>query len=198
MNDAEAIIGRLEACFREIHARRMEGIPILNEALEVRVVGTVSWRGYWLCVLITPWSMNIVLLPHVVASEIAAIGEKRLFGFPAGPFEFILGEEAALGPFWMCSLFSPVFEFADMDSAVAAAEAALAELLNGEEEEAGLDRDMQRIWQGELPETAAKVATVDQAEDKDVEALVAVGHEDLSGVVLSRRRLLTGRVGETN
>lgn len=196
MVDAAAISKRLETCFRQVHTERMDGIPILNDALEVRAVGTDAWNGFWLSILITPWFINVVLLPQEPDGETIRTGEKRMFGFPAGSFEFIRGNEDDLGPFWMCSLFSPVFEFTDMETAEATAQAALTELLETEEENTDADRDMQTIWRGEWPDAKA-----DAVEDIQVDAdpVAALDEEEApASSALSRRRLLTGKLRETN
>ena len=93
MGDAAAISEHLEACFRLVHTERMDGVPILNDALEVRAVGTHAWNGFWLSILITPWFINVVLLPQEPDGEAIRTGEKRMFGFPAGSFESESGEK---------------------------------------------------------------------------------------------------------
>jgi [NiFe] hydrogenase assembly HybE family chaperone len=145
----EEIVGRLERCFAEIGLTRMEGVPILNAALRVKAVGICDWQGYWLSALVTPWFLNLMLLPRQ-EEETAQVGSKRSFAFPAGAFEFIHGHEAALGGYWMCSLFSPVLEFTDQEAAEATAAAALEELFTAGDEEAA-EAEMSMIWRGELP-----------------------------------------------
>lgn len=135
----------------------MAGIPILNPALAVEVVRLQAFAGEWLCVLITPWFMNVMLLPMSGSAADAlpatTTGTKQTVSFPAGRFEMICGFEPQLGPYRMCSLFSPVLEFADHASAVATAEAALAEILaSGQEGDDPDDAEMAMIWRGERPE----------------------------------------------
>ncbi len=146
----------LEACFEMIRVERMDGIPILNDALSVSAVGFRLWNGHCLGVLLTPWFMNIVLLPMERTdgqdSPPITVGTKRSFAFPAGSFEFIHGHEPLIGPHWMCSLFSPVFEFSDQETAIEAARAALDEILDLENAiESQDESDMAMIWRGELP-----------------------------------------------
>jgi [NiFe] hydrogenase assembly HybE family chaperone len=194
MSNATAITDRLEACFRLVHVERMSGIPILNEKLGVRAVGLVPWNGFWFGVLITPWFMNLVLLPQEPDQEIIRSGEKRLFAFPAGPFEFIRGHEDDLGPFWMCSLFSPVFEFEDMETAEATAIAALDGMMEGAQEDE--DRDMQRIWQGDLPEAGDQPGEDASGEPDEAGASEDRGRAPVAAE-LNRRRVLTGQFRET-
>lgn len=120
----------LEAAFRRIERERMAGLPFLNPRLAVEAVGFRPWERTSLGVLVTPWSMNLMLLP--VEGEQWADhrpGEQGLVRFPSGSHEFILGEEAGIGRYRMCSLFSPVLEFPDQAAAVATARAALEQLL---------------------------------------------------------------------
>ena len=113
---------------------RMGGVPILNPALRVAAVGMRGHGETWACGLVTPWFINLMLLPG--APEIAqawsgfSIGTKVSHDFPAGTFEFLCGADEALGPYRMCSLFSPVPEFENQEAALAAAEAALLALFD--------------------------------------------------------------------
>jgi [NiFe] hydrogenase assembly HybE family chaperone len=104
---------RLEAVFR-VAAQRMRGLPIVNAALEVEAVGFAPWEGLWLGVMVTPWCMNLVLVPHDPARWHSLVpGAKRSYRFPAGEYEFVGADDAAFGEFQICSLFSPVHEFED-------------------------------------------------------------------------------------
>ena len=55
---------RLEAAFGAVYEQRMQGLPFINAALAVEAVDFRPWNGHWLGVLITPWFMNLVLLPN--------------------------------------------------------------------------------------------------------------------------------------
>lgn len=81
---------QIEAAFRRIGQERMAGLPILNPALRVEVVGVSLWQGCRLAVLITPWCMNLILLP--AKDEDSGAGHERLFyRFPSGDFAFLRG-----------------------------------------------------------------------------------------------------------
>ncbi len=124
----------LTTVFCDIHRERMADVPILNEALEVEAVGFERIDAGVLGVLVTPWFMNLMLLP-AEADGFAGEqpGEKTIVPLPAGDYEFIAGNEAGIGDYRMCSLFSPVFEFADHATAVATAEAVMAGVLTAPE-----------------------------------------------------------------
>jgi [NiFe] hydrogenase assembly HybE family chaperone len=75
--------------------------------------------------------MNLVLLPDADAAwRPVRCTDSIAYVLPAGVFEFIGGHEPALGDFQSCSLFSPMFDFADQDGARATAVAALQALFD--------------------------------------------------------------------
>ncbi|WP_223264634.1 [NiFe]-hydrogenase assembly chaperone HybE [Sulfuriferula plumbiphila] len=120
----------IESVFDGIARHRMAGLPILNPSLHVEAVGFRLWEGLWLGILITPWTINLMLLPADNPDYAAlGLGETRRWRFPSGQYDFMGGEEPGLGSYQACSLFSPVFEFASQEDAVATARAALEQLL---------------------------------------------------------------------
>jgi [NiFe] hydrogenase assembly HybE family chaperone len=137
--DASALAARVQQTFERVRRERMAGLPFLNEALQVELVGLRRWRGLWLGVLVTPWFMNLMLLPGDGAAEgdevpaawpTVRTGEYAPFAFPAAVLSFLAGNEGEVGDYLSCSLFSPVFEFADHDTARRTAEACLAALFD--------------------------------------------------------------------
>ncbi len=124
----------LQRRFETIWRGAMADVPILNPALQVRTVGFRPWQDHWLGVLITPWFMNLMLLPRLAERwPPSAEGESRPIVLPAGVFEFIGARDKELGPWLACSLFSPMFEFHDMAGAEATALAVLQGLFDGPE-----------------------------------------------------------------
>jgi len=120
----------LEIAFSRIHATRMADLPFLNPALRVEAVGFRDWSGLRLGALVTPWSINLMLLPGpATALPPVRTGEEKLYAFPAGVYGFHGHDDPLTGPYQQCSLFSPVEEFSTHDDAVAAARAALEGLV---------------------------------------------------------------------
>jgi [NiFe] hydrogenase assembly HybE family chaperone len=112
----------------------MADVPILNEAIGVEAVGFREIDEGLLGVLVTPWFMNLMLLPiEAAAWEGQRAGEKTLHTLPAGCYEFIAGHEEGVGDYRMCSLFSPMFEFADHAAAVETAAAVMDGIMSSEE-----------------------------------------------------------------
>jgi [NiFe] hydrogenase assembly HybE family chaperone len=140
---------RLEAVFTRIGETRMAGLPFLNPNLRVEAVGFRPWSGEWLGALVTPWSVNLVLLPGDGPWQALPTGGERIVALPAGRFRFLAGHDDELGEYHACSLFSPALDFADHDTARAVAEASLVALFD-----AGNDR---------IPDAEAVKASVEAA-----------------------------------
>ena len=128
---AAEIAARLEAVYRRVHATAMRDVPVCNDALAVEAVGLAPWRHGWLGILITPWFINLVYLPGPEPGadwDGFQPGDKAVYAFPAGRFDFVKAEVEGLGRLQSCSLFSPVQEFADQATARLTAQEALKAL----------------------------------------------------------------------
>jgi [NiFe] hydrogenase assembly HybE family chaperone len=146
MTDAAALAleraRELAARFARIATADMAGIPLLHPGLAVRALGFApDESGTGACgVLVTPWFMNLVWLPLAAGSGAAAGDDSAARPPPAAPlapgamrerrvgnerFTFIGACDDVLGPYEACSLFSPMFEFADQAAAEATAQAVL-------------------------------------------------------------------------
>ena len=121
---------RLQAVFENIAATRMAGVPILNPAMRVEVVGFREWEGRWVGVLVTPWMINIVLMPGAEMPLAPLLqGENQTWHFPSGAYAFMGLNEPELGTCHICPLISPVAEFASHEDAVAVAREVAESLL---------------------------------------------------------------------
>jgi len=142
---SEHICRSLEAAFNDIQQTRMHDVPVLNPALSVQALGFLPYQQDWLGVLITPWFMNLLLLPAPDSTwQTQAPGSKFSRTFPYGVFEFTVANEAQLGVYALCSLFSPMFQFADQASAAAAGKVVLQGLLTSPAPRAVNRRDLLR------------------------------------------------------
>lgn len=115
----------LEEIYRKIHCEHMLGLPILNPDLEVEAVGFVQFHGLWVGILITQWFMNLMLLSGTAMCPVLAEGVSQSWLFPGGVLKFCAGFEAEAGSSQVCSLFSPMREFANQEEARSAAQAVL-------------------------------------------------------------------------
>ncbi len=120
----------LAACFARIAATRMAALPVVNPALSVAVPAMQDWLGEWLGVLVTPWAVNLIILPGRGGRFCPIeVGGAQWWDFPSGRYEFLGHHEDGLGHYQSCSLLSPVFEFATQAQAEAFARAAFDALL---------------------------------------------------------------------
>ncbi|MDR0736753.1 MAG: [NiFe]-hydrogenase assembly chaperone HybE [Zoogloeaceae bacterium] len=122
----------LTRVFRRVAANGMADMPFGNPALVVEAVGfRRTENGRWLGVLITPWAVNLLLLPAARARapwpETVA-GGTQLWRFPSGAYEFIAAAGEELGVYHFCSLFSPPHQFASQEAARQTASAVLSGL----------------------------------------------------------------------
>ncbi|MCL2776693.1 MAG: [NiFe]-hydrogenase assembly chaperone HybE [Polyangiaceae bacterium] len=114
MNQA---VSTLKTVFEKIACTRMTGLPIVNPALRVEAVGFRQWQGRQAGVLVTPWSIGLVLLPGPDAPlEQLAPDQRASWDFPSGSYEFMGLDEPMLGPCHICPLISPVMEFANHEA----------------------------------------------------------------------------------
>jgi len=121
---------RIHAAFDRI-ARTMAELPIANPALCVEVVGLRRFDAALLAVLVTPWTISLLLTPRGDDPRLLRLGpdEKQRWRFPSGEYDFVGGEEPELGRFQTCSLLSPTFAMGSQEEARALAHAALEGLL---------------------------------------------------------------------
>ena len=122
---------RLQAMYRRAWETSMHDLPFVNHALSVEVVGFRQWKGDWVGAVITPWFLNLFVLPG--GGELWSdrpSGERCNIALPAGELEFIADDDAAaeIPAYQYCALITQVSQFASQDVARATAEAALIAL----------------------------------------------------------------------
>ena len=120
----------VEQTFFRVYQERMADVPILNPALSVEVIDFQRWQGHWLGIVVTPWCMSVLLVPGSADNWVWTGENKRRFvKFPAGELAFLGSEEAELGEFQSCSLFSPMGKFSSQVEAAMTARASMVALL---------------------------------------------------------------------
>lgn len=132
--DIESSVAELVAHYRQVHDQRMRGLPILNPALEVAAVDFREFGEHAVGVLVTPWFMNLVLLPGTVEWNGVTQGGVATISFPSGDIDFNVAHDERLGTHLTAALFSSVADFPDQDTAVAIAEEIVRNLIEPEEE----------------------------------------------------------------
>ena len=189
---------KLEDAFNAIYKERMHDVPVINERIKVSVIGFQRWQNSYLCIMITPWFMNLMLLPGEDENwdELLETTSVR-HTFPSGNYQFLVGFEADIGKYQMCSLFSPMFEFTDNAAAIDTAEVAIKELMNCENiEHSDIDsHQIAAIWDGseEHPDKVAAREEAEKAKMKaNAEAPARKPLKERMAQPISRRRLLRG------
>jgi len=161
-SDLQNISRNLETIFEKIYRERMADMPVINNKIGVHAIGFRYWgEELYLGVMITPWFMNLTLLPNDSESwNDKLVLSTSTYTFPSGSYKFLTAFEPGIGKYQTCSLFSPMFEFADDSAATETAEIILKELMNSEHIESGDIHSVQieKIWSGEeiKPEALAE------------------------------------------
>lgn len=120
--------------FRTISRDRMRGLPICNPNLEVEVVGFRDFEDNRLGVLITPWFMNLVLLPGDETWSNMPVGAMDSLSLPGESCELSICKDDLLGTYLSAILFRSVMDFPDQGTAVAVAEEVLKQLFTKPDE----------------------------------------------------------------
>ena len=125
-----AVTERLVSDFREVWHSTMRDLPLVNKALNVEAVGFRRYEGTFLGVLVSPWFMNLVLLPDGQDWSELRAGEKEVITFPSGTYEFLHNTREMTGGYKACSLFSPMGAFTRQKDATDVARAVMEALFD--------------------------------------------------------------------
>lgn len=117
----------LAEAFARIARTRMAGMALCNPALAVEAVGFRAVAAGHVGVLVTPWAINLVLLPGPGLPALGP-GASARHEFPSGGYEFMGGDEPECGPFRFCPLASPPEGLASQAEARELATAVMAQL----------------------------------------------------------------------
>lgn len=194
MSDLTTLAKEIEMTFQRIEQEQMQDIPLLNPALRVQSIGFQVYEGRALGIIITPWMMNLLMLPSEQDdwSELK-LGDKTHYRLPANEFRFMVNEIDGIGICQTHSLYSPMHEFMNQDHAVAAAENFMQTLMV-EVEEPDSDPHQEellgRILRGEeTPEVEMDGFALAEAKSQSTADCPAAGEKP----GLTRREFLRGR-----
>lgn len=118
----------LEATFKRIRIERMADMPMVNPALSVVAVDFDRKNDDWRGVLVTPWGINLLLLPAVQEWPVPGSHERAFRQYASGTFAFLPNHEDELGDYLACSLIHDMAQFEDQETAVLTARACLIAL----------------------------------------------------------------------
>ena len=99
--------------FCDIHAQRMRGLPFVNERLNVEAIGFREFQDFEIGALITPWFINLILLPGDDVGTGVAQGHKINACFVSEDIEFTAAQDEELGLYFSAVLFSTVADIPD-------------------------------------------------------------------------------------
>ena len=133
-------VAELVRHFRTIYDEHMRDLPIVNTRIDVEGFGFRDFDGHRLGVLITPWFMNLVLLPGNDEWGDSAQGDTSMVDFPSGPIEFTLSRDPEFGTYLTAVLSPSVAELPDQATARKVAQRGLAELFLRPRDERTLSR----------------------------------------------------------
>ena len=122
---------------------RMRGLPIYNSALKVSALNFRPHQDCWLGILISPWFINLALLPQNPAAwDSFQVGERKIWEFPGATLDFLVCDLDDFGKLQSCSLFSTVFAFNAQEEVEEGAKLLMHQILTGESptEEKKVDR----------------------------------------------------------
>jgi [NiFe] hydrogenase assembly HybE family chaperone len=102
-------------------ALKVKGMPIYNPTLAVEAVGFRQYQGRHVGVIVTPWFMNLTVLPTAEDLRTWSAGGSARLVFPSGSYDFAVSELEDIGLVGACSLFSTMSDFTDHEAAQLAA-----------------------------------------------------------------------------
>jgi [NiFe] hydrogenase assembly HybE family chaperone len=130
MTTNNSVSSRLESCFRKIEQEQMQGMPVLNPAMQVQAVGFVEWQGRQMGIMITPWFMSLIMLSCTDDDwDALPIGQAHEHEFPEKKFKFVLNEFEGIGRCQIHALHSPMSKFESHQAALDEASRILASMM---------------------------------------------------------------------
>ena len=118
--------------YGQVYEETFRDLPIVNPALRVEAVGFRPLEEHQLGVLITPWFMNLILLPGAERWDDRPQGSACNVELPGGKVDFCVSHERNLGTILSAALFSTVADFPDQEIAREVAKETLRLLFDSE------------------------------------------------------------------
>lgn len=106
-------VEELVGFYRQVYEERFRDLPIINPELDVEAVGFRPLAEHELGALITPWFINLVLLPGSDRWQDRAQGSGCRIELPGAKVDFTVSHDETLGTTLSAALFSTVAEFPD-------------------------------------------------------------------------------------
>jgi [NiFe] hydrogenase assembly HybE family chaperone len=125
-------VAQLANAYRRV-ALTMKGLPIYNPTVAVEAIGFREHEGRQAGVVVTPWFMNLTVLPSEAEKTVWIPGGTVRLTFPSGQYDLLVGELPGFGLVGTCPLFPLMADFTDHEAAQVAAQAAADALFEAEE-----------------------------------------------------------------
>ena len=146
-------VNKLVNRFQQIGSERILGLPIYNDKLTVEAVNFQQCNGGLIGVLVTPWFMNVMLLPEDTSPyQNQELGEKVNYQLRSGEHEFVIGEDEEVGRYLFRTVTSPTHCYKKQTAAVNAGSKALSTLLTPPEQEEEQTTTTQQVELDSKPE----------------------------------------------
>jgi [NiFe] hydrogenase assembly HybE family chaperone len=143
-----AAVERLVDYYRAVYEERFRDLPIVNKALQVEAVGFRELAEHEFGVLMTPWFMNLVLLPGTGRWNDRPQGSICTVELPGGKVDFTVSHDEVIGTTLSAAMFGTVTDFPDQAMARDVARETLRLLFS--KEQAGDDAEGGQITRRQL------------------------------------------------
>lgn len=103
----------LVAYYQRVFEERFRDLPIVNDALSVEAVGFRELAEHLFGALITPWFINLYLLPGTDRWNERSQGSTCKVELPGAKVDFTVSHDSELGTTLSAALFGTVADFPD-------------------------------------------------------------------------------------
>jgi [NiFe] hydrogenase assembly HybE family chaperone len=146
--DMSAAVQRLVDFYQTVFEERFRGLPIVNAALQVEAVGFRELAEHEFGALITPWFINLFLLPGNNRWNDRPQGSVCIVELPGGKVDFTVSHDEVIGTTLSAAMFGTVTDFPDQAMARDVARETLRLLFS--KEQADEDAERERISRRQL------------------------------------------------
>lgn len=140
---------RLEQAFCQVARESMTGLPFYRPQIPVKACGFQLFEGQWFGAILTPWMLQLMLLPGPGQRWLHRRAEDRVaLALPQGEMLFRPGEIAPDLYYLSCSLMSPMEASLSAEQAVELAQNSAKLALSFPLRQAGIDAGRRALLSG--------------------------------------------------
>ncbi|MDV7025012.1 hydrogenase-2 assembly chaperone [Atlantibacter subterranea] len=109
----------LEAQFNRVAGQQMADLPFYQAHMPIKACGFQLFEGQWVGAMLTPWMLELVVLPGPDQQwPRRQVGSRLALTFPAGDMAFRVGELTPELHYVACSLMSPLDPHLNAEQAI--------------------------------------------------------------------------------